>query len=374
MEEKQMLTANINKMAIVGLGLIGGSLGMALTQRGFAKEVVGIDLNPEIINQGLALQAITHGTTSLVDGVTNADIVVLCAPVKEIISIARQIKPWLKKGCIVTDVGSTKEEIVRSLEEIFHPQCFFIGGHPMAGSEQSGISAADKYLLENAYYLVTPTQESNQEALKLVEEMIVAAGAKPIAISPEEHDKIVAAISHLPHIVAVSLVNGVKDLAGVSHDPLALAAGGFRDSTRIAGCNPELWLDICFTNKERILAAMQNFKSALNRLEESLVAEDKGLFITSFHQAKEAREKIPAKQKGLLPGIHQLVVTVPDKPGMIGEIAQILGEQNINIMDIEILRVREGEGGSIKLGFISREIADQALETLHYKGIIVKKI
>ncbi|MBS4026570.1 MAG: prephenate dehydrogenase [Clostridia bacterium] len=369
-----METANITKMAILGLGLMGGSLGMALTQRGFAKEVVGIDLSQETINQGIALQAITHGTTSLEEGVKNADLIVLCAPVKEIISIARQIRPWLKKGCVVTDVGSTKEEIVNSLEEIFHPQCFFIGGHPMAGSEESGITAADKYLLENAYYIVTPTADSNQAALKLVEKMIIAAGARPIMISPEEHDQLVAAISHLPHLVAVSLVNGVKNLTGVSHDPLALAAGGFRDSTRIAGSNPRLWLDICFSNKERILVALRDFKCALFRLEESLVKDNKSLFLECFHQAKEAREKIPAKQKGLLPGIHQLVVTVPDKPGMIGEMAQILGEHNINIMDIEILRVREGEGGTIKLGFISREIADQALETLINNRIIVKRI
>lgn len=363
----------VKKIAIVGLGLIGGSIGMALTQQEFAQEVVGIDLNEEIIAQGLKLQAITQGTTSLAAGIKDADIVVLCASVREITNIAKIIKPFLKKECVITDVGSTKEEIVNLLEDIFQPDCYFLGGHPMAGSEQNGINAANKYLLENAYYLITPTENTAQKAVKQVTMMIEACGAKPIAIAPGEHDKIVAAISHLPHLVAVSLVNSVGSLTGVSHDPLALAAGGFRDSTRIASCNPQLWLDICFSNKDRILAVLQDFKNYLSQMEDSLINENKAAFLSYFQQANEARAKIPTKLKGFLPGIHQLVVTVPDKPGIIGTIAQILGQEEINIMDIEILRVREGAAGAIKLGFISEEIAENAFKILIKNGIIAKR-
>lgn len=366
--------SSVNKLVIIGLGLIGGSLGMALTQRGFAQEVVGIDINQDILSKGLALKAITKASTSFESEVADADLVVLAAPVRGIIELAGAIKPFLKKGCIITDVGSTKEGIVGRLEEIFHPDCHFVGGHPMAGSEQNGIEAADKYLLENAYYLITPTVNTNNRAIDIVRQMIEASGAKPISIKPDEHDHIVAAISHLPHLVAVSLVNGVNNLQGIGHDPLAFAAGGFRDSTRIAGCNPKLWLEICFSNKERILAVIKDFKDALTQLEASLATEDEATFLQCFHQANEAREKIPAKMKGFLPGIHQVIVTVPDRPGTIGEIAQILGKKQVNIMDIEILRVREGEGGTIKLGFVSREIAEQALAVLLEHQIIAKII
>ncbi|MDW7674277.1 MAG: prephenate dehydrogenase, partial [Bacillota bacterium] len=308
----------IDKVAIIGLGLIGGSLAMALTQRSFANEIVGIDINQEIIDKALELKAIDRGTTSLIDGVKNASLVVLCVPVSKIFELAEKIKPYLKEGCIVTDVGSTKADIVTRLEDIFFPQCSFVGGHPMAGSEQHGIEAADKYLLENAYYIVTPTDKTSAAALAVVGRMIEAAGGKEVTIGPKEHDQIVAFISHLPHIVAVSLVNSLTGLSDITRDPLALAAGGFRDSTRIANSDPLLWRDICFSNREQVLSSLASFKKALTELEDSIRANDQERFVTSFAQAKQKREKIPAKAKGLLPGIYQVIVTVPDRPGMIG--------------------------------------------------------
>lgn len=234
----------------------------------------------------------------------------------------------------------------------------------MAGAETRGIESADPYLFENAVYVLTPVPETDQGALTAVTELIRLTGAKVLLLSPEEHDAIVAAVSHLPHLTAAALVNAVARREEEVPGTFQLAAGGFRDATRIAESSPEMWQDIFLDNKETLLPMIRAYRRSLAELEEAIAGGNREKLYRLLAGAQEKRRQIPAKQKGLLPGIHEIIVTVPDQPGEIGKLAALLGIKGINIMDIEILRIREGDGGTIRVGFATAAEAGQALKVL----------
>ncbi|WP_338817791.1 hypothetical protein MTCOM_13080 [Moorella thermoacetica] len=361
----------IERVAILGLGLIGGSLGLALRKRG-VKEVAGYDRHPETIEAALTLGAINRPAADPATAVQGAQVVILAVPVGALGSLAGSIVPFLDPEAIVTDTGSVKGAVVRDLEAIFRDRARYVGGHPMAGSERAGIAAADGYLLENAVYVLTPTPATDTRALKSLEGLFQSLGSRVITLDPEEHDLIVAGVSHLPHFLAVSLVQAAGELAREHPLALMLAAGGFRDTTRIAGGDPVMWRDIFLYNREAILALLKSWRCQIDALEEMIRAGDATGLETVLNEARALRARVPARQKGLLPALHELVVTVPDRPGVIGAMATSLGDAGINIIDIEILRVREGEGGSIRLGFTTAAAATRALEILQNSGINVR--
>lgn len=363
---------HFNKVAIIGVGLIGGSIGMSVLGRGLAQEVIGIDTSMDIINLALETMAITKGTVEIPDGVKDADLIVIATPVGLSGEIIKKVLPHIKTGAIITDVGSTKNEIVSIAKKIMPPDKYFVGGHPMAGSEQAGIIGADRYLFENAIYILTPTVDTNQNALAKVKGLYTDMGARTIELDPEDHDLMVAAVSHLPHLVAAALVNTVGNIQQEKEQTMLLAAGGFRDTTRIASSHPIMWRDICITNKEAIHKTLQEFRLVLDEFEAELNNCNGPKLEEQFQRARELRQTIPEKVKGYLPVLHEIVVTVPDKPGMIAEVATILGEKGININDIEILRVREGEGGTIRLGFSDEINQDEAISVLRSRGIVAK--
>lgn len=363
---------HFNKIAIVGVGLIGGSIGMSVLGRNLAVQVIGIDTSEDIIQMAIDTEAIHQGTTDLAEGLKGADLVIVATPVGSSGDILKKILPYIKSGAIITDVGSTKSEIVSLAEKIIPDNIHFVGGHPMAGSEQAGITGADRYLFENAIYILTPSEKTNQDALTKVKGLVTAMGARVIELDPREHDLMVAAVSHLPHIVAAAMVNAVGNIQAEKAQTMLLAAGGFRDTTRIASSHPIMWRDVCLTNKDMILKALQEFQRVLNEFEAELTGCEGDKLEKQFQRARELRNTIPEKVKGYLPLLHEIVVTVPDKPGMIAEVASILGEKGININDIEILHVREGEGGTIRLGFSTEINQEEAIAALREKGIIAK--
>ncbi len=359
-----------NRVAIVGVGLIGGSLGMGIIQRGLSREVIGIGRSPDNLREAERMGAVTATTTSLAEGVHEADLVIVATPVTSIIKSIREIAPHLASGTIVTDVGSTKQMIVKEAEEVMPDSVFFVGGHPMAGSEAAGVRFADRYLFEGAYYVLTPTPRTSPPALKTVGELVRAVGAKPIEMSPAAHDFAVAAISHLPHMVAVALVNAVGSMPG-SKEIFSLAAGGFRDTTRVASGSPEVWRDIVATNREMLRAAIAHFRKELDRIDAFLEAGDFEALQDLLQDARELRGAVPAKAKGFLHDLFNLLLNIPDRPGSIAEVASVLAANSLNISDLEILRVREGEGGTVRLSFASREARDMAREVLKQAGITV---
>lgn len=361
------------KAAIIGVGLIGGSLGMAMCSRGLAVRVTGFDVDSTSLELAKELEAIHECAPDIEAAISKADLVVICTPVGFIPDIIRRIVPFAHPGCIVTDVGSTKGSIVRQAELLMPRGTSFIGGHPMTGSEIAGVGGSDKYLFENAVYVLTPTEKTETWALEKLSRLVDALGAKKIELNPDKHDLMVAAVSHLPHLVATTLVNTVGEIEKDHQGLLMLAAGGFRDTTRVASGHPLMWKDICVTNRDNILAVLDRFSAVLERTR-ALIEDCRADGLEDgFMRARELRRNIPSRLRGYLPPSHEIVVTVPDKPGVIAELAGTLGSEQININDIEIMRVREGEGGTIRLAFGSEEEQARAVDMLNKRGITVKK-
>ncbi len=363
----------LQRLTIIGLGLIGGSLGMAWRKAGAAREIVGVDILPEVCKLAESMGAVHRATRDLQAAVSDARVVVLAVPVESMERVAREIAADIPRDCLVTDVGSTKVGLTNRLSNIFNTKGVYIGGHPMAGSEQAGITGADPYLFENAVYILTPPDE-NTPGLELLTRLVKQLGARSLVMSPGQHDAIVAAVSHLPHVVAAGLVNTVSQVEENYPRTLMLAAGGFRDTTRIASGDPGLWQGICRSNKTYLLEVLTDFQKNIREFTRLLAADDAGGIAEFFTRARETRESISAKRRGFLPGIFDLVVTVPDRPGVIGSLARLLGENGVNIADIEILRVREGDGGTIRLGVQSAEALEKAVSLLEAAGYPVRKL
>lgn len=359
------------RVAIIGVGLIGGSLGMALLDRRVARSVVGIGRNEENLRLALSLEAVTDYTTDPAAGVYGADLVVLATPVGAIIPTLERIIPHLAPGATVTDVGSTKEQIVARAEAVIPSACAFVGGHPMAGAETAGVRHADRYLFEGAFWVLTPTPRTVPEALERLRGVAARLGSRVITLDPAEHDLLVAAVSHLPHIVAAALANTVGGMPRGDR-ALSLAAGGFRDTTRIAGSNPEMWRDIFASNRDHVLRMLGLFRHQIEQAEALLRAGDDEALTAWLSTARETRQAVPARVKGYLSDLYDLMVTVPDRPGAIANAATALASEGINLCDLEILRVREGEAGTVRLAFASVADRDRAASVLAGIGIPVR--
>jgi prephenate dehydrogenase len=355
------------KVALIGTGLIGGSIGIALREKRLVKVISGYDSDFASGAAAVERGAIDFAVESPLKAVSDADLIILAVPVMSTLQLLKEIIPAVSKGAVITDVGSTKGSIMAAVEQILPPTVHFIGGHPMAGSEESGIMGADPALLENAIYVLTPGSTTPPEVTGRLAEMLEQAGAQPLVLDPLAHDRAVASVSHLPHIAAAALVQSV---AGVSEHELVrtLAAGGFRDSTRIALGNPDVWRDICISNRWALLAALKRFKVKLDILEEALAEPNPGSIKEYLEQARDYRKTIPYRGRGILPELHEVIVLVRDTPGVIGRLAGFLGEAGINIDAIEIMHVRELSGGSIRLGFRDKTQQQQAESLLREKG------
>ncbi|MBI5166716.1 MAG: prephenate dehydrogenase/arogenate dehydrogenase family protein [candidate division NC10 bacterium] len=281
-----------HRVAIIGVGLIGGSLAGAIKKGRLAGEVVGIDQDPAILDQALELDLIDWGFPEAEKGVEGAGLVVLAVPVGSIVTLASRVNPHLREGSILTDVGSVKAPLVSAIEPIMPPGRFYVGGHPIAGSERSGPEAASPDLFRGAKCILTPTERTDREALEKVKLLWEDLGSIVVTMDPYRHDQVFAAVSHLPHIVAYSLINTLLDLGEEGDKLLAYSAGGFRDYTRIAGSHPVLWRDICLENRVAILQMVARFKKALERVEEMIAAQDGEALQAEFERARAVRSGI----------------------------------------------------------------------------------
>ncbi len=356
-----------SRAAIIGVGLIGGSLGLAVRARRLVGEVVGIDESQDRLEQARRLGAV-DAAAGLAEGVRSADLIVLAVPVGRVIEVLRAAAPHLKQGAVVTDVASVKEEIVRRAEEILPAANPFVGGHPMTGSEQKGVENADPYLFENACYVLTSTPRTDRQALLTTEKLVLALGARCVILTPEEHDRAVAGVSHLPHLAAAALANTVAG-AVESRLAAALAGGGFRDSTRIAAGDPALWCDILLANREKVAGFLRALRDELIFAEKAISAGDRPSLEAWLERAAGFRRRLPVKVKGHRSQLYYLVLDIPDQPGSIAKVASLLAGAGINIADIEIMRVREGEGGTVNVGFASYGDCKEALEALRAGGV-----
>lgn len=273
-------------VAIAGVGLIGGSIGLALRQRGLADEVVGIGRREETLRAASMVGAITRSTLKLAEGVAEAELVVVCTPVASIVEHVRQAATHCPAGALITDAGSTKASIVAGLNGSLARGVRFLGSHPLAGSEKQGPGEATADLFAGRTVVVTPTPATAQEDVNEIERFWTALGARVVCLTPEAHDRAVAASSHLPHLVAAALAEAVPVAA------LPLTAGGYRDTTRVAGGDPELWTQILLDNREHVLEALAPFEQVVAELRQALEAGDRELLKDSLTKAKTKRDAL----------------------------------------------------------------------------------
>jgi len=283
-------TIIFDTIAIAGVGLIGGSLGMAAKKLGLARRVIGLGRSESRLMKAQILGAVDEYTLDFASGASEADLVVICTPVQTVVPVIRQMAGSLKPGAIITDVGSTKAEIVRQAGAITPDGCSFIGGHPMAGSEQAGVEAAYPDLFLGATYVLTPSEECSLADLGKMTELAEAIGSDVQVMDPERHDAAVAIISHLPHAIAASLLRVAETAQRSGGKAFSLAAGSFRDLTRISDSPPELWRDICSTNTESIVAALDSLEQQLREFRQALTARDEDAIERFFEDARQIRQ------------------------------------------------------------------------------------
>jgi prephenate dehydrogenase len=366
--DKAHATEPYGTIAIAGLGLIGGSLALALRRAGYTGRILGVS-RKETIEEALRLGAIDQGFgyDDLPAATAQADLVILSSPILTILEHLRRLggEGALRAGAIITDVGSTKRAILRAAAEHLPAGVCFIGGHPLAGSEHRGLGAADPFLFQNAYYVLTPAPGVPGAAVEKLGGFVARTGARLMVLSAETHDRVAATISHLPQLLAVSLVRFLDDLGPHREEGVRLAAGGFRDMTRIASSPFSVWKDIVATNHDTIAQVLERFLASAR---DGLRGLDPAQLEKSFQLAAETRGAIPRDTKGFLRRLWDVLVVVEDKPGVIASIAGPLATKGLNIKDIEVLKVREGEGGTMRLAFESQEVARAAIAELQAAG------
>lgn len=361
------------KVAIFGVGLIGGSIALCLKGQPNIT-VVGYSNRASSAEKYVQRGVVDYGTTSVEEAAKDADFIFLCVPVGLMDEYMQQLsKLELKQGCIITDVGSTKASVMRSAVVFDHTPAIFIGGHPMAGSERSGVEAASSRLLENAFYVLTAKEGTPKDAIDRLVQLINYTRAQIVTVDAQAHDAIVGAISHLPHIIAVGLVNQIRGYNVSNGLYELLAAGGFRDITRIASGDPPLWRDILLDNKQVLLQLLQDWQKQMDHFA-NLLEEDNGDgIIEAFQTSGAFRSKMPERRKGIIHSIYDCYIDIPDHPGIIGSIASLLGNAQINLSNIQIIESREQIPGVLKLSFRSQEMLDQAMQLLAENGYTVEQ-
>ena len=274
------------RVAIVGVGLMGGSLGMAIKKHKLAREVIGLSHRQAALDQAVRMNAIDTPCLDVQKAISNADLVILATPVDSIIKLFTTINPYLKRGCIVTDVGSAKVKIIEHAEKILSASPFFVGSHPLAGSEKKGVANATDNLFEGSACIMTPTSKTNQVAKQKVKHFWTKLGMDVKLLSPEEHDEILAYVSHLPHLVAYGLISAVPAKF------LEYASQGLKDTSRVAASSPQMWSDICMANSKNVLNALDKCVEYLAHFRKAIISRDQKSLVQYFTQAQETRNKL----------------------------------------------------------------------------------
>ncbi len=282
----------IDKLAVVGVGLIGGSLALALKEAGAVGHVVGIGRGLPNLETALKLGVVDSITQSLAVGVAGADVVFLATPVQSLGSVAEQAMAHLKPGAIITDGGSVKQAVIDAVEPHLRADVHFVPGHPIAGTENSGAEAAFATLYRDRRCILTPTERTADEALERIRHMWQIVGSQVVVMAVDKHDRVLAAISHLPHMVAYALVNAVGAYDRYDENVLEYSAGGFRDFTRIASSDPTMWRDIALTNREALIEMMEQFETFFAELKEDVASGSAERLFEFFRRSKQSRDEI----------------------------------------------------------------------------------
>jgi prephenate dehydrogenase len=353
----------IKKISIIGLGLIGGSIAKALQKSKYNFHVSAFD-RADTLSKALDDKTINK-TLSTVEEALNSDLIFLSLPVASAIEVFDQIAPKLKTNTILTDVCSVKNVFKERWDKI-ESNGSYIGGHPMTGKEKGGYENSDPLLFENSLYILTE-ERCNSSFFNDFQKIISSFGSNILHIPAKQHDVIAASVSHLPQLVSVALVNAAS-LKTDNYNFLDLAAGGFRDMTRIASSDFSIWESIIANNKNQILTALDKFSYDLSLLIKQIKENNFEAIKSFFETARINRDEIPKNTKGFLNPLFDLFVFVTDKPGAISKISTALYQASINIKDMELLKIREGAGGTFRLSFATSDEVKKASEILKKIG------
>lgn len=359
---------NVNKIGFIGLGLIGGSIAIKIKENHPQCNIIAATRHEETIEEAYNLGLISNRNLLPLDAFSDCDIIFLSAPVEKNLEYLQQLKDIISPDTILTDVGSTKTQIHKAAEMLGLEQQF-IGGHPMTGSEKTGISNANAHLLENAYYIITPTKQTSQQQMDDFYNFVKELGSIPLVLDYEAHDYATASISHLPHMIAYTLVNLVKEIDDEQETMKTIAAGGFRDITRIASSSPIMWENICMTNQKPLIELMDKYIHALEELKNDIQNASSQILLNKFQDAKDYRDSLTVRNTKSYHKVHELFLDLADETGEIAIIASILAFKGISIKNIGIVHNREFEEGVLHIEFYdeqSKTFAGTLLEERNY--------
>lgn len=356
------------RVGIIGTGLVGASLGLALGRVDRVKQIRGFDRDPDQLRAATERGAVGVAASSAADAAEGADVVVLAVPALTVGEAAVEVAPALRAGAILTDVASVKTRVVQALQAAAPHGVHVIGGHPMAGSHETGAAHASADLFVGATYLLTPTTHTDPGAYRTLHGLVAALGARVLAVSPERHDLLVAVVSHLPQLAATTLMNLAAERARDEHAGLLLlAAGGFRDATRVAASNPDLWIDICAENRAAIVEVLDDYRERIGALRSVLALGDEGGLRRALSDAREARRDLPGKETAT-GALVELILPIPDRPGVIADVTTTVGAVGVNIEDLGIEHAPEGGRGRMRLAIIGPKHAARARAALEERG------
>ncbi len=351
----------------IGFGLIGGSIARALKDSGKDIRIIAYDTDRNAMTQ-----AYGDGTADIIlseigPAFSDCDFIFLCAPVRANMANAEKVKPFLSPDTVLTDVGSVKTEMHRKMEELGLGDVF-IGGHPMAGSERTGYANSKTKLLENAYYVITSGEKTQQSKLDEYRTLVESMGAIPLTMSCELHDRVTAAVSHVPHVISASLVNLVEDSDSPAGEMRMIAAGGFRDITRISSSSPEMWRDICLTNAENVSALLDDYIGSLEEIKKAVESGDGERLMSFFGSARRYRDTFAETSSGPIKTDNSVHVEIPDEPGALAVAITQIAARGISVKNVGIVHNREFETGSLRIELHDRNDVEKVMGILTSHG------
>jgi prephenate dehydrogenase len=353
---------SVDRLAVVGTGLIGASAALAARAAG-ASSVAGFDLDAESL-AGAVERGAVEAAATLDEAVDGADLVLVAVPVGDLPATVRDVLERASAASTVTDVGSTKGPVSAAAGG----DARFVGGHPICGAETRGPGRASADLFDGATWFLTPTAATAPERLRLVHGFVSSLGARPVAIGPDAHDRLVAVTSHLPHLLANVLLNQAGSTRVDGHDPLQAAGGSLRDMTRIGGANPRIWVDIFLDNRQALAGVLAEQRRLLEEVERALAAGDAGFLARWIGEASGHRRRMLATAFADPGTLHRLRIHIPDRPGVLAGIFQALGAARINVEDFELDHVSAERGGTLTVLVSGEGEAGRATELLEQQG------
>lgn len=352
-------------VAVIGVGLMGGSLGLAAQALAGVPRVRGFGHRRATLDLALERGAITDACDSLEEAAAGADLIFVCSPVRLVVEHVRRAHAVAAAHAVVSDVGSTKGALMEALDETEQQRC--IGGHPLCGSETAGVVNARASLYEGATYFLTPGKHVRPEAFKVLYDFVLQIGAQPVAVDPAEHDRALAVVSHLPHVLANLLMAQAGEHTG-ARDALLCAGPSFRDMTRIAGSNRRVWSDIFLENRSALAAALREYRAGVDRALAAIEQGDEKLIDEFIGRAAAQRARFLEMESLAAERLYRIMVKIPDRPGVLQQITVAMGDADINIEDLAMHHMSAELGGTLTVYVLGAEVCERAVALLSELG------